>query len=197
MNRKFGNYRRRLAYATRPARMGRRALQKPSGQRSTARATPEPTPPADHTRGQPALPVRGGAVEGELALASTHDGRTRCRGRVGGPVPRLGSGQGVWRRLALVERETSSAITATSARAAAFKEANPAARCYLVEPECAAALSGEPVTSPSHRIQGGGYAPRRRARAWAAHAHLRLSAHAGVAAAWHQSPPRSACEILA
>ena len=42
--------------------------------------------------------------------------------------------------------------------AAAFKEANPATRCYLVEPEGAAALAGEPITSPSHRIQGGGYA---------------------------------------
>ena len=42
--------------------------------------------------------------------------------------------------------------------AAAFKEANPATRCFVVEPEGAAALAGEPVTNPAHRIQGGGYA---------------------------------------
>ena len=42
--------------------------------------------------------------------------------------------------------------------AAAFKQANPATRCYVVEPEGAAALAGEPVTSAAHRIQGGGYA---------------------------------------
>lgn len=41
--------------------------------------------------------------------------------------------------------------------AAAFKEFNPAIRCYVVEPEGAAALAGEPVTHPGHRIQGGGY----------------------------------------
>ncbi len=42
--------------------------------------------------------------------------------------------------------------------AAAFKERDPATRCYLVEPEGAAALSGGAVTHPSHPIQGGGYA---------------------------------------
>jgi len=41
--------------------------------------------------------------------------------------------------------------------AAAFKEFNPAIRCYLIEPEGAAALAGEAVTNPNHRIQGGGY----------------------------------------
>jgi cysteine synthase A len=41
--------------------------------------------------------------------------------------------------------------------AAALKEANPATRCYVVEPAGAAALSGMPVTNPKHRIQGGGY----------------------------------------
>jgi cysteine synthase A len=41
--------------------------------------------------------------------------------------------------------------------AAAFKEYNPAIRCFLVEPQGAAALAGEPVTYPNHRIQGGGY----------------------------------------
>jgi cysteine synthase A len=42
--------------------------------------------------------------------------------------------------------------------AARLKEANPATRCYIVEPEGAAILAGRPVTNPNHRIQGGGYA---------------------------------------
>ena len=42
--------------------------------------------------------------------------------------------------------------------AAAFKEHDPSVRCYVVEPEGAAILAGEPVTRPGHRIQGGGYA---------------------------------------
>jgi cysteine synthase A len=41
--------------------------------------------------------------------------------------------------------------------AAALKERNPSIRCYVVEPDGAAILAGEPVTGPSHRIQGGGY----------------------------------------
>lgn len=41
--------------------------------------------------------------------------------------------------------------------AAAFKEYNPAIRCFVVEPAGAAALAGEPLTNPQHRIQGGGY----------------------------------------
>jgi cysteine synthase A len=41
---------------------------------------------------------------------------------------------------------------------AAFKEHNQAIACFIVEPEGAAILSGEPVTYPNHRIQGGGYA---------------------------------------
>lgn len=41
--------------------------------------------------------------------------------------------------------------------AAALKEHNPAIRCFVVEPEGAAALAGQPVTRPNHRIQGGGY----------------------------------------
>ena len=41
---------------------------------------------------------------------------------------------------------------------AAFKEHNPAVKCFIVEPEGAAILAGEPVTYPNHRIQGGGYA---------------------------------------
>jgi cysteine synthase A len=40
---------------------------------------------------------------------------------------------------------------------AALKEACPTTRCFVVEPEGAAALSGSPVTSPGYRIQGGGY----------------------------------------
>jgi cysteine synthase A len=41
--------------------------------------------------------------------------------------------------------------------AAAFKEYDPSTECFLVEPEGAAVLAGEPVTNPNHRIQGGGY----------------------------------------
>lgn len=42
--------------------------------------------------------------------------------------------------------------------AAAFKAHDPAIRCFVVEPEDAAALAGGPVHCPGHRIQGGGYA---------------------------------------
>ncbi len=42
--------------------------------------------------------------------------------------------------------------------AEAFKKHNPSIRCYVVEPEGAAALAGKPVEHPEHRIQGGGYA---------------------------------------
>jgi cysteine synthase A len=42
--------------------------------------------------------------------------------------------------------------------AAALKEHNPAIRCFVVEPEGAAALKGDAVANPGHRIQGGGYA---------------------------------------
>ena len=41
--------------------------------------------------------------------------------------------------------------------AAAFKEYNPSILCYVVEPEGGAVLSGQQVTYPNHRIQGGGY----------------------------------------
>lgn len=40
----------------------------------------------------------------------------------------------------------------------ALKERNPAIRCYVVEPQGAAAAAGEKITSPNHPIQGGGYA---------------------------------------
>ncbi len=38
-----------------------------------------------------------------------------------------------------------------------FKEQNPAIQCYIVEPRGAAALAGETVVRPNHKIQGGGY----------------------------------------
>ncbi|MCX6092511.1 MAG: cysteine synthase family protein [Candidatus Bipolaricaulota bacterium] len=41
--------------------------------------------------------------------------------------------------------------------AAAFKEHDPSIKCYVVEPEGAAVLAGEPSVRPNHRIQGGGY----------------------------------------
>ena len=40
----------------------------------------------------------------------------------------------------------------------ALKERNPAIQCYVVEPQGAAAISGQSVTRPHHPIQGGGYA---------------------------------------
>ena len=39
-----------------------------------------------------------------------------------------------------------------------FKECDPAIQCYVVEPEGAAAIAGEAVTRPNHKLQGGGYA---------------------------------------
>lgn len=42
----------------------------------------------------------------------------------------------------------------------AFRQANPAARCYIVEPAGAAVLAGHVAAHPNHRIQGGGYARR-------------------------------------
>lgn len=42
--------------------------------------------------------------------------------------------------------------------AAAFKEYNPAIKCFVIEPAGAAVLSGESLVYPNHRIQGGGYA---------------------------------------
>lgn len=40
----------------------------------------------------------------------------------------------------------------------ALKARRSSIRCYVVEPEGAAVLSGQPPTSANHRIQGGGYA---------------------------------------
>ncbi|AZO34514.1 pyridoxal-phosphate dependent enzyme [Mesorhizobium sp. M2A.F.Ca.ET.037.01.1.1] len=42
--------------------------------------------------------------------------------------------------------------------ARALKERNPLIKCFIVEPEGAAAAAGETVTQPEHPIQGGGYA---------------------------------------
>jgi len=44
--------------------------------------------------------------------------------------------------------------------AAAFKEHREAIRCYVVEPEGAAALAGRPLRGTGHKIQGGGYSMR-------------------------------------
>lgn len=40
----------------------------------------------------------------------------------------------------------------------ALKERKPDIRCYVVEPQGAAAIAGQKVTRPGHPIQGGGYA---------------------------------------
>jgi len=42
--------------------------------------------------------------------------------------------------------------------AAAFKAHRREIVCFLVEPAGAAVLSGQPITQPNHKIQGGGYA---------------------------------------
>lgn len=41
--------------------------------------------------------------------------------------------------------------------ARALKKHNPNIRCYIVEPNKAAYLSGHDVSNPKHKIQGGGY----------------------------------------
>ena len=38
-----------------------------------------------------------------------------------------------------------------------LKSKNPAIACYVVEPDGAAVLAGQPLVDPAHRIQGGGY----------------------------------------
>jgi cysteine synthase len=38
-----------------------------------------------------------------------------------------------------------------------LKERDPSIGCYVIEPDGAAALKGDPVVRPGHRIQGGGY----------------------------------------
>jgi cysteine synthase A len=42
----------------------------------------------------------------------------------------------------------------------ALRRRNPRLRAYVVEPSGAAALAGQDVTKPGHRIQGGGYGMR-------------------------------------
>src|SRR5262245_57632773 len=42
----------------------------------------------------------------------------------------------------------------------ALKSRRASIRCYVVEPEGAAVLAGDPVVDPHHRIQGGGYGMR-------------------------------------
>ncbi len=44
---------------------------------------------------------------------------------------------------------------------AAFKEHNPAIKCYIVEPDTCAVLSGKPAINPNHPIQGGGYSMKK------------------------------------
>lgn len=39
-----------------------------------------------------------------------------------------------------------------------FKSLDQSVACYVIEPEGAAALAGQAITQPDHRIQGGGYA---------------------------------------
>ena len=41
--------------------------------------------------------------------------------------------------------------------AQALRAANPATRCYVVEPAGAAVLAGQPAVRANHRLQGGGY----------------------------------------
>jgi cysteine synthase A len=41
--------------------------------------------------------------------------------------------------------------------AAAFKEYDSSIKCFIIEPDGAAVLSGEEASRPGHRIQGGGY----------------------------------------
>ncbi len=41
--------------------------------------------------------------------------------------------------------------------ASAFKELNPSVKCFVVEPKGVAVLAGKTISSPDHRIQGGGY----------------------------------------
>ncbi|MEM7115635.1 MAG: cysteine synthase family protein [Chloroflexota bacterium] len=38
-----------------------------------------------------------------------------------------------------------------------FKSLSKPVACYIIEPDGAAALAGQPITQPDHRIQGGGY----------------------------------------
>jgi len=71
------------------------------------------------------------------------------------------TGQEIW-------RQTDGSVTAFLAApgtggtfvgvARALKRHNPAIRCYAVEPASAPVISGGPITSTSHKLQGAGYA---------------------------------------
>jgi cysteine synthase A len=66
--------------------------------------------------------------------------------------------------------------------AAAFKQQDPGVKCFVIEPEGAAALAGEPVSYPNHRIQGGGYAIKdlQMLRAGNIDGYLRVSDHQAI-----------------
>ena len=51
----------------------------------------------------------------------------------------------------------SGTASSFSGCAAAFKEHDPAIKCYIIEPAGATVLAGQEITHPNHRIQGGGY----------------------------------------
>jgi cysteine synthase len=68
--------------------------------------------------------------------------------------------------------------------AAAFKAHRSAIRCYVVEPEGAAALAGQPITNPGHRIQGGGYSMTSLPLVDAAHVDGHLTVTDTEAIAW-------------
>ncbi len=68
--------------------------------------------------------------------------------------------------------------------AAAFKAHRSAIRCFVVEPEGAAALAGQPITNPGHRIQGGGYSMTPLPLVDAAHVDGYLTVTDGEAIAW-------------
>jgi cysteine synthase A len=69
--------------------------------------------------------------------------------------------------------------------AAAFKEHDPAIQCFVVEPERAAVLAGEPASHPNHRIQGGGYAMSELPllRPWHVDGYLKVSDEEAILAA--------------
>ncbi len=71
----------------------------------------------------------------------------------------LGTGPEIWEQSGGVDGfcDFVGSGGAFAGCAAAFKERNPDVQCFVVEPEGAAVLSGDPVADPNHRIQGGGY----------------------------------------
>jgi cysteine synthase A len=71
-----------------------------------------------------------------------------------------GTGGELWRQCGHVDAFCDFVGTGgTFAGVARFlKRQDPVIACYVVEPEGAAVLAGEPVENAPHRIQGGGYA---------------------------------------